>query len=85
MMKMVMIMTVYDNEEIWIASSGLCVTSSWQCGGFNDVSLCVCVCGVCVCVRETDAVCVLFHISVWVRPSLIDVCVLKSMVTHTLN
>lgn len=75
MMKMVMIMTVYDNDEIWIPSSGVCVcvNSSRQCGDLLT-SVCVCVC-------ETEAVCVLFHISVWVRPSLIDECVLNKVTT----
>ncbi len=76
MMKMVMIMTVYDNEEIWIASSGLCVTSSWQCGGFNDVSLCVCVC-VCVCVCERDwcSLCSLSHLCLGAAVAHRCVCV----------
>lgn len=48
----------------------VCVNSSRQCGGFNHV---------CVCVCETDAVCVLFHISVW--PSLTNECVLNRVTT----
>lgn len=43
-------------------------------GSVGDLITCVCVC-------ETDAVCVLFHISVWVWPSLTNECVLNRVTT----
>ncbi len=79
--EMVMIMTVYYNEEIWIASSGLCVcvNSSWQCGGFNGVSLCVCVWCVCVCVcvceRDWCSLCSLSHLCLGAAVAHRCVCV----------